>query len=57
MARGVAPAVVVVGRQFSVPHVVNFTITGMGAMFSPSDNYKVMDVNGDVVFKVKGFFL
>ncbi|XP_042448837.1 protein LURP-one-related 15-like [Zingiber officinale] len=55
-ARDVAPAVVVVGRQFTVPYAVNLTLTSTGGLFSPNDLYKVKDANSDVVFKVKGFF-
>ncbi|XP_074560577.1 protein LURP-one-related 15-like [Curcuma longa] len=54
--RDVGPAVVVVGRQFSIRNAVNFTVTRTASLFSPNDRYKVMDINDDVVFKGKGFF-
>ncbi|XP_074560576.1 protein LURP-one-related 15-like [Curcuma longa] len=54
--RDVAPAVVVVGRQFSVRNAVNFTVTRTASLFSPNDRYEAMDINGDVVLKGKGFF-
>ncbi|KAG6469788.1 protein LURP-one-related 10-like [Zingiber officinale] len=54
-ARDVAPAVVVVDRQFTVSRAVNFTVTSTRSLLSPSDHYKATDINGDVVLKVKGF--
>ncbi|XP_074561883.1 protein LURP-one-related 15-like [Curcuma longa] len=56
MADGKTGRDVVVGRQFSVGHSTTFTVTGTASLFSPNDRYKVMDLNGDVVFKAKGFF-
>ncbi|KAG6470438.1 protein LURP-one-related 15-like [Zingiber officinale] len=56
-ARDVAPAVVVVGRQFTVPYAVNLTLTDTSRLFSTNDLYKVKDTNGDLVLKVNGFFL
>ncbi|XP_074562645.1 protein LURP-one-related 15-like [Curcuma longa] len=55
MADGKTGRDVVVGRQFSVNHSTNFTVTGTASLFSPNDRYKVMDLNGDVVFKANGF--
>ncbi|KAG6469790.1 protein LURP-one-related 15-like [Zingiber officinale] len=54
-AKDVAPAVVVVGRHFTVCRAVNFTITTTGGLLCLNGYYEVKDTNGDVVFKAKGF--
>ncbi|XP_008799837.2 protein LURP-one-related 15-like [Phoenix dactylifera] len=53
---GSAVAVAVVGPQFCAPYPVDLTVTKKAISLTDGD-FAVTDVNGTVVFKVKGTFL
>ncbi|KAL0919537.1 hypothetical protein M5K25_011636 [Dendrobium thyrsiflorum] len=53
---GPASKISVVGEQFCAPYTVDLTVTEKAISLTDGD-YVVTDVNGNILFKVKGKFL
>ncbi|PKU74468.1 protein LURP-one-related 15 [Dendrobium catenatum] len=53
---GPASKIAVVGEQFCAPYTVDLTVTEKAISLTDGD-YVVTDVNGNILFKVKGKFL